>query len=357
MEMDLAEISNRRLHNQLLVEPKFDTAKEVVAWMGAMQAQNYQMAKWAIGARLARATDTIVESAINRGEIIRTHVLRPTWHVVSADDMSWMLDLTASHIKSSLQARHRKLEITEDVVKDSITIIENALGNSNHLTREELLTELQNAHIATEQNRGYHLLLRAEVDGIICSGKTTDRTPTYALLAERVPRKHVYSQDDALGRLAQKYFSSHAPATLQDFTWWSGLPARLAKRALEMVQSNFISETVDAKTYWFPDSRFSSTTAVYLLPAYDEFLIGYKDKTVSLPFEDQRNNVHTNGVFRPIIVINGNISGIWKLTTRRNKVMVETNLFQPVEENTRKAIEKRAEMLGQFMGQTLEIVV
>ena len=167
----------------------------------------------------------------------------------------------------------------------------------------------------------------------------------------------MYSQDEALGRLAQKYFSSHAPATLQDFMWWSGLPARNAKRALEMVQSHFISETVDAKTYWFPDSSSGSTPAVYLLPAYDEFLIGYKDKTVSLPFEDQRNNVHTNGVFRPIIVINGNISGIWKLTARRDNVVVETNLFQTIEENTKKAIEKRAEMLGQFMGQTLEIAL
>ncbi len=160
--MNLTDIAKIRLISQQIAETKFKTVKDIVDWMGAMQAQDYAVAKWAIGVRLPNSTDQVIETAINNGEIIRTHLLRPTWHFVSADAIYWMLELTAPQIKASLKSRHKELELSETIFAKSNTIIEKALRGGKHLTREELMAELGKGKIATDDNRASHLLLRAE---------------------------------------------------------------------------------------------------------------------------------------------------------------------------------------------------
>ena len=206
--MKLSDVANIRLTNQHVAATKFKKAKDIVHWMGAMQAQDYAMAKWAVGVRLPDSTDTVIESAIDKGEIIRTHVLRPTWHFVSSGDIYWMLALTAPHIKASLKSRHKELELTETIISKSHTIIEKALAGGKHATREELITKFEKADIATDNNRASHIFLRAELDGIICSGATKNKKQTYALLEERVPKTKSLNRDEALTALAEKYFSS-----------------------------------------------------------------------------------------------------------------------------------------------------
>lgn len=318
--MNLTDISHLRLINQQIIASKFKTAKEIVGCMGAMQAQDFSMAKWAIGVRLLKSTDKLIESAIDKGEIIRTHLMRPTWHFVSSDDIYWMLELTAPQIKASLKSRDKELEINKFIYEKSNFIIENALHGGKHLFREELVSGLEQANIATDNNRASHLLLRAELDGIICSGTTKNNKITYALLSERVPKAKVFTREEALSKLAQKYFTSHGPATLQDFVWWAGLSVTESKHALEMIKSNLVSETIDNQTYWFTD-LFSipniDKELVCLLPAYDEFIISYKDRTATLPFEIHNKAVSNNGIFRPTIVIKGQVRGLWKRTIKK----------------------------------------
>ncbi len=191
--------------------------------MGAMQAQDYAMAKWAIGARLAGTTDRKVESSINNGEILRIHVLRPTWHFVAADDIHWMLQLSAPKIKSSLATRHKQLELSESVITKTNSIIEKTLSKEIYLTRDELADEFHKAGIRTDDNRLSHILFRSEMDGIVCSGPIKENKLTYALLHERVPHKKEFSRDESLAELAKRYFNSRCPATLEDFIWWSNL--------------------------------------------------------------------------------------------------------------------------------------
>ena len=357
--MNFKDISRVRLFTQQIAEPKFNNAKDIVSWMGAMQAQDLNMAKLAVGIRLPNSTDKLIETAINNGEILRTHLLRPTWHFVSPDDIYWMLDLTAPQIKAVTKSRDKNLELNEIIYRKSNSIIEKALADGRHLTRDELVAKLEKANIITDNNRASHLMLRAELDGIICSGKIKNKKQTYALLSDRVPKTKILKRDEALAQLALKYFTSHCPATLQDFGWWSGLSITDSKHALEMVKSNFVSETIGRQTYWFTDAfsfpRLEKDSA-YLVPAYDEFIISYRDRTASLPFENHKKAVSNNGIFRPIIVINGQVSGLWRRTTKKEEVIVETEFFRVHKKSEKELINNAVEKIEKFLSKKLKVV-
>jgi hypothetical protein len=356
--MKLNDISNLRLINQQIEGSKFKTAKEVAGWMCALQAQDYNMSKWAIGKRLPDSTEKSVEQAIDRGEIIRTHLLRPTWHFVSSDDIYWLTDLTARQIRESFKSRERQLGLTEAIFRKSNSVIEKALVGGNHLTRDEIMAELTGAGIPVDNNRASHLLARAEIEGLICSGKTKAHKLTYAILSERVKRTRILSRDEALAELARKYFTSHGPATLSDFTWWSGLSVSESRKALETVKSDFISETTGEQTYWFSSSISSSAPerdSVHFLPAYDEFIISYKDRKAFLPFEDQNRIVSNNGIFRPVIVQNGQVTGIWKRTTNKDKLIIGILSLQSHGSADKSRIEKAVAQYGRFIGKLVEL--
>ena len=355
--MAFTDIAHLRLLSQQIESSKLKSAKELVDFMGAMQAQDCVMAKWAIGLRLPGSTDKKIGIALDKGEIIRTHAMRPTWHFVSADDIYWMLELTAPQIKSATKARHKQLEFTEKILTKTNNIIEKSLRDGKHLTREELMAIIKKEKIATNDNRSSHIMLIAELDGIVCSGKIKNNKQTYALLSERVQKKKTFTRDEALALLAQKYFTSHCPATLQDFIWWSGLLVKDARQAFEMVKHNFISERIGSEIYWLTNSfspNLKLKTSAYLLPAYDEFLISYKDRTASLTQEHNKKTVSTNGIFWPVVVINGKVTGSWKRTLKKDRVIVETSLFKQHSKTTIKLIEKAAGIFGKFLEKEAE---
>jgi hypothetical protein len=353
------DVANTRLISQQINATKFETAKEIVGWMGAMQAQDFNMAKWAIGLRSKNATEQNIDAAINSGEIIRTHILRPTWHFVSSDDIYWMLELTAPRIRSSMKGRNIQLELSENIFKKANNIIEKALSGNINLTRKELLNELNKTKIETDHNRASHILFNAELEGIICSGKMKEKQTTYALLNERIEKPAQIKKEEALYKLASKYFESHCPATLQDFIWWSGLSVSDAKHALELIKSNFISEKINTQEYWFPNSfsipkKFKES--VFLLPAFDEFLISYKDRSATIISEHQRKAFSNNGIFWPTIVMNGQVSGIWKREIKKAKIIIETNFFYQQNKEV-KQIQKAAEKFGYFLNHKAEIIL
>jgi hypothetical protein len=271
-----------------------------------------------------------------------------------------MLALTAPHIKAGLKSRHKELGLSESVIAKSNTVIERALRDGESLTREELIAEFKKARIATHENRASHLLSRAELDGILCSGAIRNGKPTYALLDERVPKTKTLTQDEALAKLAQKYFASHCPATLQDFLWWSGLSVSDAKRALEAVKANFVSETIDTRTYWFTDSVSRPKTdgdTAHLLPAFDEFIISYQDRSAALPSKDHLKAVSDNGIFRPMIVVNGQVMGIWKRTLKKDKAILEMDFFARPDKTVKSLVEKASEKFGRFLGMKADIKI
>ena len=326
--------------------------------MGAIQAQDYNMSKWALGIRLPGSTQKSIEAALDKGEIIRTHLLRPTWHIVSAENIYWMLELTAPRIKASMKSRHKQLELTKEVITKCLNIIEDNLTRKINLTREELAGELEKSNISTKKdNRLSHILLLAELEGLICNGAAKGKKNTYALLKERVPSVKRLGREEALAKLASTYFASHGPATLQDFTWWSGLTITDAKLAMEMIKSDFHSEKTGTQTFLF-DNNFSINEkyweSAYLLPAFDEFIISYKDRSIIVSSEEQNRIISRNGMFWPVLLMNGQAVGTWKKVNNSGNVIVEISYFPGntlcSNKNIETLIEKEIEIYINFLG-------
>ena len=356
--MTLKDISYLRLINQQIANTKYNGITELAGWLCAIQAQDYAMAKWAIGLRVKNATDRLIEDAIDNGSILRTHLLRPTWHFVAAEDIHWLVKLTAPGIKASLKSRHRELELSDSDILKTNAIITQAVKGGIHLTRDELMHILKEEGIRTGDNRGSHILFMAELDGLICSGKIKNNKQTYALLNERVPEAQNLSKEEALRKIALKYLRSHGPATVHDLSWWSGLSMADARNAIGMISSDLISEMVDNKIFWFTDHsplNKEISGQAFLIPAFDEFIISYKDRTAVLSLMDHKKAVSDNGIFRPVIIVNGLVAGLWKRTIKNDKVLIKTNLFHPVNKKVLKSIESKAEAFGIFLERKVDI--
>jgi hypothetical protein len=351
--MTLKDIPLIRLQTQQISSTRFKKPKEIVAWMGAIQAQDFSMAKWAIGLRLPGSTDKEIETAINKGEVIRTHLLRPTWHFVTRENIRWMLGLTAPRIKSSMRARDKQLGLTPKIFSISNGIIEKILGDKKYSTRDEIMLEIKKAKISTGEFRSGHIMLNAELEGIVCSGPLKNKKQTYSLLAERVPKGNDYIKDEALAKLAEIYFRSHGPATLQDFAWWSGLSAPDARQALENIKRDLIAETIESKTYWLPKSfsfKKDQDLSIYLLPAYDEFMVSYRDRSASIALKHHRSMISSNGIFKPSIVLNGRITGIWKRILKNEKIAIEADFFTKKDKLNKDILKKLIKNYSDFLG-------
>lgn len=356
--MDFKTISQIRLICQQIAGTNFITPREIVGWMGAMQAQDYSMAKWAISVRLPAATDSIIENAFNKGEILRTHVLRPTWHFVSADDIYWMLELTAPHMNRAMKGRHKALGLDEKIFAKSNSIIHAALEKGKHLTRPEIMSELQKNKIETHDLKSIHLMYHAELNGIVCNGIMRGKEHTYALLEKRVKKTKSITREEALAKLAERYFTSHGPATLEDFTWWSGLNVTESRQALEMVEKNFVAETFKSKTYLFTNSFAvpkRNKLSFHLLPAFDEYIISYKDRSAAIQMEHQPKAFSSNGIFWPTIIINGKVVGLWKRNIQKDKVIIEVEFFKEPTKAGINSFKKESKKYGKFLDKKVEI--
>lgn len=357
--MDLSDISTLRLHHQQIEGSAFHTAKDLVSWMGAMQAQDFAMSRWAIGKRVPDSTEKSIVEAYNQGEIIRTHLMRPTWHFAAAVDIHWMLDLTAPQIRKVMKTNDKRLELNDTVYSTTNAMLEKVLSNELNMTREELVVEFDNIHIRTDENRLSHIMMRAELDGVVCSGPLKGNKLTYSLLTDRVPEKNVFTREEALAELAMRYFKSHCPATLRDFIWWSGLSITEARRALESVKMAFISETIENETYWITNSfkgTPTTTPSVHLLPAYDEYLISYANRSASLEGIDNKKTISDNGIFRPIIVAGGQVKGLWKRTAKKDTVLVETDFFQQPGPGLIEGVANEVRRYGVFLDKKTELL-
>ncbi len=351
--MTTPEISRQRLLSQKIEQTNFATAGEIVGWMGAMQAQDFSMALSAVGIRLKDATEAMVEAAFNQGEILRTHLMRPTWHFVTPEDIHWLLALTAPQVKAQSKSRDRQLELTEAVFSKGLPLIEKLLSQKPDATREEISSILNTAGIRTDDNRLSHIMLRAELEGLVCSGPLRGRRQTYALLANRAPYKRLPGREESLALLASRYFNSHGPATINDFVWWSGLSLTTARQALELVKSSLHLVTLENKTYLHGESVVGSgikpiKKSVHLLPAYDEFLISYRDRSASIGPEINKMAVSVNGIFRPVIVVNGQVEGLWRRTRQKEKTIIEATFLLPQDKATLLTLKKAAARYAKF---------
>jgi hypothetical protein len=309
------------LHHRLIVHHlagnPLSSPREVVQQMAAIQAQDFGMAIKAVALRCAGSEEQAI-AAFNRGEFLRTHVLRPTWHFVAPENIRWMLALSCDSIRRASDgfARQYNVIVSEEEFERAFRLLENLLAGGKQLTRQAIQEEIKRNNLPHENQHIQRYLYRAEIYGLICSGALQGKKQTYALLDERVPSSPSMPRDEAVARLLQLYLHSHAPATLADFSWWSGLTLTESKQGLAAIRSRTEEIELGNNVYYLlTDALPPSPPAIpseLLLPAFDEYAVAYRDRTAFLPPEHNRRLISAQGIFRPAIVADGKVIGQWK---------------------------------------------
>jgi hypothetical protein len=345
-------ISARRVAAQELARHAFDAPEDLVAWLGAVQAQDYAGVKWALGLRLRGGTEDAIERALDAGAILRTHAFRFTWQLVTPADVRWMLALVAPRLHARAARRNKELELDPETLRKSKRVVERALRDGEHLTRHELAAALERAGISPAKQRLAHILAHAEIDGVICSGARRGKQSTYALLDLRTPSTRPIARDEALATLAARYFRSRGPATVADFVWWSGLAPSDARAGLDGAKRGLVSDIIDGRTYFLADggaARRARSGSVWLLPPFDEYLIAYRDRTAVLDPRHAKRVNRGGGLLDPSVVEGGRVVGTWRRTIARGAVAIEISPFAPM---SARAFAGAAKRYAAFLGLT-----
>jgi hypothetical protein len=353
--------TTRRLRAQRLIGNPLSSPVDVVKWMGAVQSQDFAGAKWAVAQR-CRATDAAFDSLFDRGAILRIHVMRPTWHFVLPEDVRWLVDLTAPAVRRGLASRYRRLEIDESVAARAGATFAAALGGGRHLTRPELGRALIAVGISPEGQRLPHLIHRAELDQLIVSGPRRGKEFTYALLEERAPKVPAMDRAEALAELTRRYFRSHGPAQVQDFTWWSGLTAGEARRGITLAGAALEHRVVEGRDYWFDaasDGASSTATVAHLLPNFDEYTVGYRDRSALMPAVGRFDpSLFSFGsILSNVVTVDGVVRGAWRRSSARNSTVIEVRLSEELTEHETAAVTDAGRRMSRFLGRPVEVVL
>jgi hypothetical protein len=350
------ELKRRRLLNQRLVPPFFAAPDDVVSWLGAVQSQDYGGAKWALAQRTAGATSASIDAAFNAGRILRTHVMRPTWHFVAPADLRWLLALTAPRVHGISAYQYRKDGLgTKDFAR-AARVFERSLRDRCYLTRVELAAALRRAGLPFTGTTLAHVLMHAELEAVIVSGPRRGKQFTYALFDDRVKPARRLDRDESLATLARRYFTSHGPATIRDFAWWSGLTMKECAAGVAAAGASLRKETVGELTCWFgadsasakapPDTRVARSWPALLLPNYDESLIAYKDR-------GHLAAARGAGGFDPFayhVMLGGTVAGSWRPTVSKHSVVLNVAPYRPLIAAERRALDLVAARYAEFAG-------
>jgi hypothetical protein len=347
-------IALTRLYNQQIASQRFTQPAEVVAWLGAMQAQDYTGALWSAGLRMVNASEGNIEQAIADRSIVRTWPLRGTLHLVAAQDVHWLLALLTPRQIAGSAGRYRQLELDDATFAASKAVLIDALQGGRQLTRDKILQHNEAAGIATSGQRGYHMLVRAAQDGLICFGVMQNKQQTFTLLDEWIASTRSLVREEALAELTRRYFTSHGPATQTDLMGWAGITAGEAKIGLAGAGSALIQEKIGGQVCWAPahlPEGKPEYPLVHLLPGFDEYILGYKDRSDVLdPMYSNQICPGGNGVFHPTIVLDGRVIGTWKRAIKKDTVTISLAPFQPLSQKTLEQVGVVARRYGEFLG-------
>lgn len=338
--------------NQSISRTFIDHPEDAVRMMGAIQAQDYYAALWAIGLRTRNSTERSIERAVAERKIIRTWPIRGTLHFVSPSDVRWMLKYFTPHIVTRATSRFRQLRLDDVTFIRCRAILEKLLRDGNLLPREEIYASLEKNRISCAGQRGIHILWKLAHEGVICFGPRKGRQATFVLLDEWIPLTRNPSREEAVATLANRFFRSHGPATIKDFIWWSGLQPEVARSGLENVKESFKNNQVDGQTVWFSgkaEKRKIGRQSIHLLPAFDEYLVSYKDRSAAVDLRDARKALPGGGVLRPTLLIEGKIRGTWKRTILKDKVVIQMKPFITLSKSQCREIEGEAVRYGEFL--------
>jgi hypothetical protein len=352
------DIARQRLTRTFLTTRHWTSSREVVHALGAIQAQDYDGAKWALAQRTVGLTDASIEQDFNNGDMIRTHVLRPTWHFVDPLDLRWMLALTGPAVMRRMAPYNRHLELDTNICNRCNKAIERALRNGQHLTRSELKADLARAKVGDlGGQRLAHIVMNAELESLICSGPRRGKQFTYALVDERVPPAPPRDRDEAILELTRRYFRARSPATASDFNWWSGLSMADVRKGIALASDDLEQVTIGDKSYWTTGERISRPRAsANLLPNYDEFFIGYRDRSaIGERLRSVKAVTGGNAFIAHVIAIDGQLVGGWRRSVGKDAITLKLNVVTRLTPSETKRVRAEVRRYCSFVGRPVAL--
>ncbi len=355
-----SRLAKLRLISQKIAESNLRSPIDVVRWMTAMQAQDFNAAKWAIGSRCPGSTHHDVERALASGKIVRSWPMRGTLHFLAAEDLSWILNLTSTRIVNAARGRHAALGLTKAVIERGRNGAFRALEGGARLTRAEMHDVFRSVKINPDQDRGYCLLWILAQSGALCFGPPAGAMQTFVLTRDFIKESRELERDEALGELAFRYFRSHGPATIRDFGTWSSLTIADSKIGAAVARSQLAEIEVDEMAYFADlnvlDADLSKTDSTYALAAFDEYLLGYRDRDAMITKDRMKRVVPgANGVFAPILVRKGRVIGSWKRVIQRAAMTVTAYPFSPLTSKESADFKKAMRAYGKFFAMPVRI--
>lgn len=334
--MTIRDLLRTRLYFQGLNWPAFETPANMVRYFGAVQAQDFLGSLWAVGQRVQGATEGSVEAALNDASIVRSWPMRGTLHFTAPEDLRWMLDLLGERAIAKSVTYQRDVNLTKKDFVKSRAIFEKEMQGGKILERNEVYDMLERNRVRTANMRGLHIIGQMAREKVICFGPRKGKQPTFVLLDEWVTKSRTLSKDESLGELTLRYFTSHGPATANDFAWWAGITMTDALRGLDIVNWNLKK----VGNHWMnPDEDIVlEKQNIRILPAYDEFLVAYKDR------EDMRS------IFTSTIIVNGNVVGTWKRAISKKGVKFTTKQFEKLSKQTEAGLQRELKRYAEFIG-------
>ena len=341
---------SQRLLNQQLICSQFSSPHDVVEWMGAVQAQEYRMMRWAVGMRMKKPSGKAFEKDYNEGKIVRGHLFRTTWQLVAGEDWRWMQELCRVNALRGMTGwmKSNGVSIPQTEQEAIQQIFSDYLSQNRIAQKADFAKAVKDKGITMDEHRlSYHIRL-AEYSGLLCSGDLLPMKHSYALAEMKLPQQNPMPKEEALALLVRKYFRSHGPATLDDFVWWTGLNISDCKSGMEAIQSELIEERWKGLRFFrHQDSRtrgFRSGTVI-LLPSYDEYLIGYKSRQVALHPDHTYRAHNSTGIFWPVILLDGEVVGNWSVPGGK----VQTEIFHPEARINQDALDEQFKKYDRFL--------
>jgi hypothetical protein len=358
--VDADDLVHLRLLRLGLREPADTDPVAVVSRFGAVQSQDYGPATWSLGQRVPGLTQADADRLFDEGGLVRTHVLRPTWHFTAPQDLRWLLALTAPRVHQLNAFYYRQSGLDAAALEASKAVIAGALADGAPRVRKDLLAALGAAGLPSAGLAGSYAVMNAELDGVVVSGPRIGKQQSYQLVEARVPPAPpaeaalAADPDAALTELTYRFFASHGPATVKDLRAWASLTVSDIRRGLELVGDRLTSVVVDGRTFWFEppaDPRRAPSPAVHLLQAYDEYLVGHADsKDLISPDGTVLGVLGDRSMFNGVVILDGRVAGRWRRTVRRDRVTLDVQALRPFEGAAREALQAAAEAHGRFLG-------
>jgi hypothetical protein len=347
-------ITEQRLTGLLLRGPGAAVPAEVVSRLTALQAQEHGPARWSVAQRMAgQPLASEIDQAFDEGLFLRTHVLRPTWHYVAAADLRWLIGLSGPRVDAGNARMNASVGLDARTLGQSNYVIAEAVAGGPR-TRSELAAALDARGLAATGLRATLMLMHAELTAVVCSGPMRGKQHTYAPFDQRVPAGPGPDGDEALAELAWRYFSTRGPATLRDFSWWSGISAGGARRALDMVRPRLVSREDGDRSYWLAEKSLAPAPAapasrIDLVQCYDEVIISYSQTRDVLNSELASFKVpgDING-FRHVLLMGGRLLGHWRARTARGMPEVATRTAFPLDGEQRRELTQAVDGYRQF---------